>query len=379
VAKATRLGGASKSDGTQQRVVERIAGVDVELLGPDSDLNLGGRLTVGAVEILPGVVHDWTRDGWGPWRKQLVNEDATATLATQTESVVNGKGRISQSTADANLRVAYEREGTQWENSEVLALHLGADRYDTGGSNPATPQMGLFHRGQVDSTGRWRAVVVTNNIFLSDVNVVNQNVWNSVPGSPSSIALGTNGGQKSFANNELRRHARIRALQRLNFGGIVNNYLMDPSHAYGITTAEQVVMDADDNTFDVATATAPVGVDNIAGTVTMTDAEAGADVALKVGSGLMVPSSETARRYWPYWIRSQLVGFKLRVKVWRHMDPEPDWSVTVNLQTVDFAGAQNPSPGAVMPEGRGACGLIGAHLRNGRFMDYGYWGAWRLP
>lgn len=377
--KAGRLTGPTKADGTQGRVVDRRAGVDLELLGPGADLNIGGRLTVGDVEILPEVIHDWTRDGWGPWRTQLVNDgDAGGVGADNVLSVAGGRGRITNSDTDGNVRVAYERLGTDWADSEILALWYGGSIFDSG---TATPQMGQFHRGYLDDEGRWRAVVVTCNIFLTDVNVINQNVWNHDPSEPvgqPQLDLGSNGGSKTYSNEALRRHLRVRAVDRLVFGSVLNRYWIEPAHAYGLA-GQTVTVDVEDNTYDVATATALNSIDTVNGLISLVDAEAGPAEPIKVTQGTVVPTTAGARRWWPYWVRSQLVGSVLRVKVWRYQDPEPDWSESAHVVTADFAGAQDPEPGARMPEGVGRCGLIGAHIRNSAFIEYGHFEARRLP
>lgn len=346
-------------------------------------------VTVAAALASPEVVHDWTVDGWAPFVEQLVSNDGGGTRAAeQTLSVVAGRGRVTghAGTGDGSLRVAYEREGTDWENSEVLALWWGGSVFDSGTSG-ATPQLGQFHRAYVGADGRWRAIVVTNNIFASDVNVVNQNVWNHEPTNPvdDELELGSNGGSKTYSDATLIRQLSIRAVNRLNFFGWLNQYSVTPQHLYGLAVGTPVTIDSQDATFDYATATAVAGVDTGSGTVSMTEVDTLSAVSVKFDSGLIVPSSASARRYWPYWVRSQLVGTRLRVKVWRYLDAEPDWSSTDHVVTQDFSltgvtppVAGTPEPNARMPQGVGRCGLIGAHLRNSAYLEYGHFEARRL-
>jgi len=383
--KIGRAAGPTKADGTQERVVKQLGGVDIELVGAGADLAVGGNLSAGGVEMLPEVIHDWTSDGWEPWRTQLVNDGDSGGATSQTLSVADGRGRITNTFTDGNVRVAYERDSTLWENSEVCALWFGGSIFDSG---TATPQMGQFHRGRVDADGRWRAVVITNNIFLTDVNVVNQNVWNHDPSEPvgqAQLDLGSNGGSKTYSNEALRRHLRVRSVDRVVFGGVSNRYWVDPYHAYGLVAGDEVTVDVDDATYDVASATALGSVDAVNGLVSLTDAEAGSADPLKVNNGTVVPTSAGARRWWPYWVRSQLVDSILRVKVWRYQDPEPDWAEAAHVVTQDFTVeaptppvAGTPEPAARMPTGVGRCGLIGAHIRNSAFVEYGHFSAKKM-
>lgn len=334
-------------------------------------------VTVAAAVASPEVVHDWSTDGWAPWRTQLVNDDAGG-QAFQSLSVVDRKGRITNTGVEGNVRFAYEREGTDWENSEVLALWLGGSVYDDAVSRP---QMGQFHRGYVDADGRWRAVVITNNIFLTDVNVVNQNVWNHDPAgvNEDALDLGTNGGSKTYTSATLARTLQVRAVARINFGGWINQYVCEPRHLYGMVAGQQVTVDVTDATFDQATAAAVASVDGATGTVALTEPDTLSAVSMKFEQGVITPTTAGARRWWPYWVRSQLIGTVLRVKVWRYQDPEPDWSASDHVVVQDFSlttglgngVAGTPEPDARMPTGVGRCGLVGAHLRNDAYMEYG--------
>jgi len=335
-------------------------------------------VAVAAALASPEITHNWVDDGWTPFVTQLVNDGDSGGASSQALSVVGGRGRITNSFTDGNVRVAYERLGTDWADSEVCALWFGGSIFDSG---TATPQMGHFHRGYVDEDGRWRAVVVSNNIFLTDVNVLNQNVWNHDPSEPvgqAQLDLGTNSGSKTYSAEVLRRHLQVRAVDRVVFGGVSNRYWVLPSHAYGLVAGNAVTIDVDDATYDVASATALGSVDAVNGLVSLTDAEAGPAEPLKVNTGTVVPTTAGARRWWPYWVRSQLIGSILRVKVWRYQDPEPDWSDTNHVATADFAGANDPEPGARMPTGVGRCGLVGAHIRNSAFVEYGHFSARQL-
>lgn len=327
------------------------------------------------------VVHDWNTDGWTPWTTFLINDDVPlANDSSQTLSVVNGRGRITNSNTQASMRKAYTRNNAgPWMNSEVQSLIYGSDIFRDTGTNPSIAQGGHFHRAYTDGSGVWRAIVITNNIFLTDVNVINGNVWNSDPTQPynSRLKLGSNGGQKTFSANWLRRDARIVGVDRFVFAGSINEYYITPANGNGMDVGTWVTVDALlDNTFDVATAQQIQGIGP--GLITLTDAEAGAAVTYKAESGQIIPTTADARRYWPYWVKSRLIGSKLWTKVWREKDPEPDWSNQDAVAVYDFQGAQNPSPNSLYPTSPGYCGIIGNHIRNGRILEYGHFSAKKL-
>lgn len=324
------------------------------------------------------VIHDWINEGWTPFTERLISNDAGGS-ASQTISVVSGRGRISNSATPGNVRKGYLRSGTDWMNSEITSLWYGGDYFSSGGTNPATMQGGHIHRAYVDGTGKWRAIVVTNNIFASDVNVVNCNVWNSDLTQPdaSQLTLGSNGGQRVYSVEHLQRSPRVISVKRIVFGGSFNEYCIVPRDGHGLTVGMMCTVAVEnDGTFNVATAAAIQNVFD--GKILMTDAEAGGAVSIKAENGLIVPTSESARRWWPYWVKSRLVGSKCSVKVWRLGDPEPDWSNTNAVNTYDFAAANIPTPNAQYPDEIGQCGLVGAHIRNTRFFEYGYFSARKI-
>jgi hypothetical protein len=264
-------------------------------------------------------------------------------------------------------------------DSEITTLCYGSDNYDSAGTNPATPQGGHFHRGYIDGSGIWRGIAVNNNIFLTDANVINANVWNSdltqVPAS--QLKIGSNGGVKTYDAAVLQHSCFVMGVRRLVFGVSYNEYFVSPANANGIEAGQLVTADVQlDNTFDVATAQAVAGVD--VGLVRIQDAEAGAAVTHKFESGTITATSKSGRMWWPYWIKSRLIGSKLSVKAWRYGDHEPDWSDTRFVNNYDFAGANIPTPSAQYPSSPGACGLIGNHIRNNRWFEYGYFSCRRL-
>lgn len=325
------------------------------------------------------VVHNWEDDGWTPFDTVLINDDLPLGNSNlQTLSVVNKRGRVTNSGTQGSLRVVYPRDDTVWMDSEITTLCYGGDVFNNGGTNPALPQGGHFHRGYFDTNGFYRVIAVNNNIFLSDVNVVNANVWNHDPTEDpeDALDLGANGGGKTYSDAHLRRAARITGITRFVFIGSVNEFWVTPGDPY-LNIGDMVTVDPLlDSTFAHATPQAILGRGE--GMIQMQDNEAGAAVAPKFESGYIIGSSIHGQKYWPYWIKSRLVGSKLSVKVWRYKDREPDWGDSNAVFSCDFAGANNPAPDALYPDQPGHCGLIGNHLRNGRWFEYGHFSARKL-
>jgi hypothetical protein len=357
---------------TEEMAVDAAAGAligenNVEITYDD----IAGEITVRDKPDL--VTHDWNVQGWTPFDEILVSDDV-GSHTSQTTSVANSRGRITNSGTQGNLRKAYKRDDTLWMDSEITSLCYGSDVYSSSGTNPCTAQGGHFHRGYVDGSGVWRAIMLSNNIFGTDANRINANVWNS---SPSAVlSLGTNGGAKVYTDDHLQRKANIIGVNRFVFGISFNEYFVMPKN-HGLEAGVSCTVDADlDSTFDIATAQAIFGVS--ARGIQFQDMEGGAAVASKYESGSIIPTSASARRYWPYWLKSRLIGSKLSVKVWRQYDPEPDWGDPVAVFTCDFAGANVPTPGALYPDQPGYCGVLGAHIRNTRYFEYGSFSARKL-
>jgi len=369
-------GGLTEEEAIDAVATSLIAGDNISI-GYDDP---GGDITLA---FMPEeIIHDWSTDGWTPFTEVLLNDDfPLGDEADQTVSVVAGRGRITNTAAQASLRKAYPRDDTLWMDSEITTLVYGSDVFSTTGTNPAIPQGGHFHRGYYDVDGRWRAIAVSNNIFLSDVNVINANVWNMDPteAPEDTLDLGTNGGAKSYSEARLLRVANIYGVARVNFFGVINTYYVTPANLNGLEIGTPAIVDTLlDSTFDIATAQAIANVGS--GLIQMIDAEAGANVTAKPEFGIISPPSESARRWWPYWLKSRLIGSKLSVKAWRQFDPEPDWSDPQAVNNYDFAAAaaNDPAPGAMYPDEPGYCGLVGNHIRNTRYFEYGYFSARKL-
>lgn len=352
------------------RVVGTWGGSTTGAVSPSDSVSV--TTTAGTVSVTltdtpaaPVVAHNWDVDGWDPFTEVIASNDSpndyTYSVATA------GRGRVTGQAAnsDGNHRTWMLREGTLWADSEVCSLWWGGSVWD---GTIATPQAGHVHRAVEDPAGTWTAYVVTNNIFGTKPNTVNLNVWQNVPGNTAgAITLGSNGGSEDFATSLTRVLSVINVRRFTAFGSWFNEYGVLPPHAYGLAAGDDVTTDVTDSTFD-ETAVAVSAVSP--GLVVVVDPTDTAAVAVAASSGTLTPEDRIL--YWPYWVRSQLRGTVLRVKVWRYMDPEPDWGATGNVVSFDTAGAGDPAPNiAAAPTGPGLCGLVGAHLKSSAYLEYG--------
>jgi hypothetical protein len=329
-------------------------------LGTSQDLvDFVSVATVGGVSATTSIVHNWDVDGWTPWVARPISAD---TGATQTLSVSGSKGRCTgqASSSFGNRRDAYLRNGTEWADSRITALVIGGNIYN---SSTATPQIGFVHRGQIVA-GVFNGLVTTNNIFLTDPNQHNFNLWSSNVGG-TVLTLGDVGGTKDFGG-VLNRTCALTGSERFNFGGWINNQAFVPNHLYGAAVGDVVDIESTDSTF-TTTGVALTGADTIAGRVTHTEPTTLSTVAWKADSGKLIPP--IPKRYWPLWICSELRGNLHRIKVWRYQDPEPDWSSAANVNIgYDINSATN------LPDltGSGFCGVVFAHLRSSCTADIAY-------
>ena len=319
------------------------------------------------------IIHDWDVDGWTPFDEVVLGEPFPGASDFQTLSVVNSRGRVINSDTQDNLRIVYPRDDTQWMDSEITTLCWGGNTFSGA---TAQPQGGHFHRGYIDGSGLWRCIAINNNIVFSDVNVINAHVWN-FDFVENDLMLGSNGSGKTYSINHLRQDARIVGVSRFLFGLSFNKYYISPPTGHGLAIGDPVTIAVTlDSTFNVAAGQAIQDLNY--GEIQLQDMEGGAAVTHKFEVGTITPTSASGKLYWPYWIKSRLVGSKLSCKVWRYKDREPSWGDSNAAFTADFAGANNPSPGALYPDQPGHCGLIGNHLRNNNYFEFGPFSCRRL-
>jgi hypothetical protein len=345
---------------SQQSVTVTQGAVQVDVAALVS-VGLTSHVNAPSTEAHGVVVHSWRKDGWTPFDQFTISVDRST---TNTVSVNEDRGRITSAGTDGSFREIRAHEDTNWEDSEIVSLWWSPSVMDTG---TATPQMGHVHRFKEISPGVWSGYVVTNNITFSAYSTWNQNIWQT---NLTTLTLGSNGGNKVFTD-ALNRQLGVQAVSRFTgFGLWFNDYRVVPNHLWGLAAGDVVSADVGDATFD-ETNLAVNAVNTIVGNVQLNENTVAQQVAVaqKFETGTITPQSH--RRWFPSWVKTQLRGTVLRVKVWRYMEPEPDWGQASNVVTFDTAGAGNPAPNATAPTGSGLCGVVGAHLRNSAYMEYG--------
>lgn len=326
------------------------------------------------------VNHDWTLNGWDPFFKVVINIHGNDSYS---DTIVTGRGRITGTGTNGNRREWRLHRDTNFANSEVRSLWWGGSVWDSGGSG-ATPQMGHVHRAKEVAPGVWQGWVVSNNIFLTEQNTINQNIWEGA--GTSTLILGSRGGSKTFP---LARTLQVTGVTRVNFLGWINQYVVNPKHMYGIKNGDLVTTTSLDSTF-VETGQ-PVTVDYATGAANIPEAVTQSGVAAKFDVGTITVTG--AGKHWPYWVASRLIGNVLTVKAWRFKEDEPDWGDPEAIKIFDTSVTNpgpsqggNPNPGdnsgftvPAPTTGRGYCGLVIAHLRNNAYMEYAQTKFIRLP
>jgi hypothetical protein len=318
---------------------------------------------------LSPIVHDWDVDGWTPWTPRRINPSDDATVTTSV--AVPGRGRVTghATATGGGMRQAYLRQGTEWANSRIKALWWGTNIYSAA---TAAPQMGLILRGQIDGDGEFIGVAITNNVFLSDPDVINCNLWFS-DAAEDGFIQGDVLGQKTF-NTPLNRSLALVSTMRFNFITWINSHSAVPNHLYGLAQGDLINISSGDATFN-ATAAPCTGANTISGSVSLDELTVGHQVAvaLKTDTGLITPPVH--KKFWPMWMVAELVGNNLRFKVWRYQDEEPDWSSAANVQTYDISASTTLDH----PVGPGFCGVIAAHHRNSSYQEFGHLEFTQLP
>jgi hypothetical protein len=311
--------------------------------------------------------HEWGESTWDPFQVETINPSGSDSFAY---SVVSGRGRVTGTGTGGNRReAALHRSALFGDQSEVRSLWWGGSMWDTGGSG-ATPQLGHIHGAWLDDLGVWRGYVVTNNIFLSDQNTINANLWswpNRGP-DPNGLVLGSRGASKVMPVD--RQMALVGRARVFFFGWLNQYYVSPPERLVGLVPGlDRITIDSLDSTFD-ETSILVAGVDVAASNVSVVEAVHTSGSGRTTDSGTVTPVG--ARRYWPYWMATVLDGPVMRAKCWRLGDPEPDWSDPTNVVTADFVGANLPTPAVdrIGPR-RGYSGVIAAHLRNGAYLEFG--------
>lgn len=326
----------------------------------EGDVFVSGSINQGSVTTWEDTASDWPG-----FTGLTVNTDGTATRPALTSGGYRATATAPAST-DGNRRDLLLADDTVLADSEICTLNIGGDVYDSGGSGQ-TAQMGHAHRVVEISPGTYRAIVITNNIFLTAADVINCNVWQFNGGAAASLILGSNGASKTYGQR-LDRQMQLTSRQRVDLFDVAIFSVSEPWKLIALAAGELVTTDSQNAAFDFANA-ALASVDYSLGTIAVPDATA-ADVAPTFDYGTITPAPN--KRVWPYWMKSRVIGTKAYVKCWPYGRAEPAWSDSSYVLTADFAGANNPSPLiAAPPSGEGQAGLVIAHMRNSHTMIYG--------
>lgn len=322
-------------------------------------------VSVVSISTAQEIIHDWDTDGWDVFTQQIVNPHNSATVAT---SVTDGRGRITgqANSTDGNRRDFWFRAGTEWADSEIVSLIWGGSIYD---SSVATPQMGHVHRAVEVSTGVWRAYVVTNNVFGGNPAQQNRNVWET---DGSTLTLGSNGNSNNFGS-ELSRQLTVVSARRVEVAvfsiGLSDLFVSNPNRLTGVASGAVMSTSCTDSSFTY-TDLAINDFNYAQGYVQFVDPVSDTNISLAPVAGYVMP--EDHRLYWPFWLKTKLVGTVLSVKVWPLGETEPPWTDDNFVGTFDTSGDNDPSPNiSAAPTGSGYCGLVSAHLRSSAYLEFG--------
>lgn len=342
----------------------------------------GGRLIgseiwrlMGLPQVGTEVVHDWATDGgWDPFVGVAVNTSSAQSL---TGSVVAGRGRLTAAAGGgASYRKWYLHPGTAgWRDSEVESLWWAGSSY----ASPNTPQFLHVHRAQPQEDGSWRALVVSNNIFLTNPDRINANVWGiaATGVGDTSLQLGSNGAALTMTGY-LDRQLRVFGVERVNFPAWLNEYACLPTHLNGIKLADVVTIDVSDGstssppvtgaTFD-ETNVAVALADPKAGAIIVAEPTTQSLVTYSAAKGTITPP--TYQRFWPYRVKSWTEGDVLYAKAWRPQDAEPDDTDPLRVVSINVAGSGQPAPTAAAPgPGPGLSGVGGAHMAESGWLEF---------
>jgi hypothetical protein len=307
--------------------------------------------------MTPAVInHDWNTDGWAAFTPVTISADGPQAFTT---SVVNSRGVIAgtQPPPNGSLRVAYQRKGTKWADSEITSLFAGPV--------PAwnqNAQQGHIHRMREVSPGLWEGIAAWNAVFGGDYSIINTRAVRF-----DGVTLFQSNGDAAF-NSDInfidRRLEVVSKLRGTAFGLFFNNYGCVPAHLYGLSGGNVTITSGDatfaETNVTLTGATPGAGILQVQETVTLSTSAIAAD------QGTIVPAGNDAQKRWlPYWFSTRVRGGNdtaavIEVKRWRPEDPEPDWGDVRVVRANVTTNAGVPSI-ATQP---GMCALWGAHFTN---------------
>lgn len=310
-----------------------------------------------------GVEHDWDEDGWDPFTTVVITADGAQSF---TQSVSNGRGVITSTDPTAGShRVAYLRDDTEWQDSEITSLTYSPAGYVP---SPLTAQQGHIHRVREISAGLYEGVAIWTAVVGGDYVLLNTR---AVRFTGSSLLQSTGDGATAADSGYIDRQLILLTKERITaFGLFFNNHAVQPAHLYGLLAGDIVTVDSLDSTFDKTdVALNAVG----SGSVQVQEATTLSTSALALDSGNIRPSSTSSQKRWcPFWMSTRVRGgtssaLTVEFKRWRPEDPEPDWGGPRVQRKAVASNTDVPT----LPTGAGFCALWGAHFMNG---SSGSWG-----
>jgi hypothetical protein len=204
---------------------------------------------------------------------------------------------------------------------------------------------GLVMREQVMPNGDVQAIVLHTDIIFSPT-MFYLGIWKATPSGGSFLSDAT-----AFSAN-INSVVSETATDGSRTSNVVTLTGLTPRHK--IPQGGRVNVDAADNSYD---GNAFVVTERSATTIkyaqtAANDASAGASTMTLV---------------WPYRMKARLEGDILMGKVWRYLDPEPDWSDPMMAGRVDLSTL----PTLDVMDGPGKWGVIGGTLRTDCATQYG--------
>jgi hypothetical protein len=312
--------------------------------------------TQSSVDAALGVVHDWDLFGWTPFTEVVISADGSQDF---TKTVENGAGKVAGTLAgNGNHREAQLLAGTDWVHSEMTSLFFSPTGWVSGGA-----QQGHIHRVREVSPGLWEGIAIWTGVFGTDYRGLNiRGVrWNGTTLFQSDGDLAV-----SSDANFIDRAMLIRAIERINFGGKIQQYrLVDPEKLLHMVAGDIVDAESFADTSFNETDVALAGVDHTTGNISIADPAAGPDVALtNVAQGRIMPDSTNGQKRWtPYWLSTRVRGTSTTAQVveakrWKPEDREPDWGDSRVLRRNIASNANVPA----LAVGPGHCALWIAHF-----------------
>lgn len=256
-------------------------------------------------------------------RQVVITADGAGTHAL-TES--NGQLVAAQAGAFGNLRMGYL---TQWRaaDSDIISLWGPPSTFTT---TPSTnkPQIGHLHRVSLMPDQRsYQAIAVFHDAFL---------------GAPHQLhceAVTFDGVTLTQINDQVLSQTLTKALRvwwarRFTFGSQFAEYISEPRSMRLIEDGDIVrVQNMPVTGFNTPASGMPV-TNSVPdqGFFRLTYPGVNESDGLGGGDVTWVDTTNTAKNLMPYYVRSQVVGNRLRVKQWIHGEPEPrTWGLDIAL------------------------------------------------